>query len=241
MDNIDNEETEHFEEMAAEWWDPEGPCRPLHDLNPTRLQFIADRCDLAQKKVLDIGCGGGILSESLARRGALVTGIDISSKLIQTAIQHANGQIPNLTYLHTTAEQLAKTTSHAFDVITCLELIEHVPNPVSLISACATLIKPTGQLFFSTLNRSPKAYLMAILGAEYILKLLPKGTHQYEKFIKPSELDQTLRNEGLQLKELTGLSYNPFSRQAKLCHDVSVNYLAYVQPIHTGGPNGDLI
>lgn len=230
MQNTDPLETAHFDQMAAQWWNPEGPCRPLHDLNPTRIQFITDRCELAQKKVLDIGCGGGLLTEALAKRGAEVTGIDVSFNLIETARQHAeDNQISNLTYLHTTAEQLAETEPQSFDIITCLELLEHVPDPPSLIAACTSLIKPGGQLFFSTLNRNPKSYLLAIIGAEHILHLLPKNTHQYAKFIKPSELEQALREAGIALKEITGLSYNPFSRQAKLCSDVSVNYLVSAQ------------
>lgn len=230
MENIDLLETEHFEQMAAQWWDPTGPCQPLHDLNPARLQFITDRCDLDQKSILDIGCGGGLLSESLAKRGASVTGIDASLRLIETARQHAEeARVSNLTYLHSCAEQLAKTKPHAFDIITCLELLEHVPDPVSLIAACAMLIKPGGKLFFSTINRNPKSYLLAIVGAERLLRLLPKNTHQYAKFIKPSELDQALRDKGIYINELSGLTYNPFSRKTKLCSDVSINYLVYAQ------------
>lgn len=246
--NIDFEETQHFADMAEEWWNPRGPCRPLHDLNPVRLQFITDRVEVIGKKILDIGCGGGLLTESLAKRHAIVTGIDASAELIEVAKKHAaaqaqvpgSGQTPShtkttqfskapfsnaLSYFHTSAEAFAKDHAAEFDVITCLELLEHVPDPASLILACRKLIKPGGTLFFSTLNRNPKSYFMAILGAEHLLKILPKNTHHYAKFIKPSELDQALRQADLKLKDMAGLNYNPFTHQAKLTQDVSVNYI----------------
>jgi 2-polyprenyl-6-hydroxyphenyl methylase/3-demethylubiquinone-9 3-methyltransferase len=228
-ENFDYQEIAQFERMADQWWDKEGPCRPLHDLNPTRLQFIADQCSLPTKKVLDIGCGGGILTESLTKRGAMVTGIDATQTLIEIANTHALNANLSIHYIHTTAEVLAETHPAAFDIITCLELLEHVPHPELLIRACAALIKPGGHLFFSTLNRTPKAYAMAILGAEYLLKLLPKNTHHYEKFIRPSELDSALRAENLNLMNITGLKYNPFTRQCSLIQDPSVNYLVHVQ------------
>lgn len=230
--NIAKEELEKFDAMAAEWWDPLGKCRPLHELNPTRLQFIADRCRLADKTVIDIGCGGGILSESLAKRSALVTGLDIAPAVLSVAKRHAiQNNFTSLKYEETTAEEYAKRFPQSFDIVTCMELLEHVPHPLSLIQACAKLVKPNGHLFFSTLNRTPKSYLFAILGAEYALNLLPRGTHQYDKFIKPSELDVWLSEVGLQLTELTGLSFNPFTHRVSLDPDISINYLAHVRPI----------
>lgn len=226
--NIEAAELDKFDAMAADWWDPKGTCRPLHELNPTRLQFIADRSPLSQKNVLDIGCGGGILSESLFKRGACVTGIDASTSVLAVAKQHALENKLQLDYVHTTAEEYADTQANHFDVVTCMELLEHVPDPLSLIKAAATLVKPNGHLFFSTLNRTPKSYLFAVLGAEYVLRLLPRGTHQYEKFIRPAELDQWLRQTGLSLKELAGLQYNPLTHRVSLNTDVSINYLAHV-------------
>lgn len=229
--NVSTEELEKFAALSEEWWDLDGKCRPLHDLNPVRVQFISDRVRLQNKKVLDIGCGGGILTESLAKRGANVTGIDMSMDVLQVAKEHAetNHLSKQLNYIRTTAEEYAEQTEmqETFDIITCMELLEHVPDPLSLIKACRKLIKPNGHLFFSTINRTFKAYLLAIIGAEYALRLLPKGTHQYEKFIRPSELDQALREAHLTLKELAGMAYNPFNRQASLKTDVSINYLAY--------------
>lgn len=234
MKNFDTAETEHFASMAEEWWNPTGPCRPLHDLNPTRMQFITDRCEVYGKKILDIGCGAGILTESLAKRKAILTGIDATEKLIEVAREHAEAteyefQHP-IQYYFTTAEEFAKDHTQEFDIITCLELLEHVPNPESLIEACSQLIKPDGDLFFSTLNRNPKSYFMAIVGAEYLLKLLPKNTHHYDKLIRPSELEQALRKANLQIQDIAGLHYNPFSHQAKLTHDVSINYIIQAKP-----------
>jgi 2-polyprenyl-6-hydroxyphenyl methylase/3-demethylubiquinone-9 3-methyltransferase len=231
--NIEAAELDKFDAMAADWWDPKGKCKPLHALNPTRLQFIVDRCSLTQKSVLDIGCGGGILSESMYKRGACVTGIDASLSVVEVAKLHAmerdlreNNLILN--YIHTTAEEYAEIHPNSFDIVTCMELLEHVPDPLSLIKAAATLVKPNGHLFFSTLNRTPKSYLVAVLGAEYLLKLLPRGTHQYEKFIRPAELEQWLRQARLRLRELAGLQYNPITHRTYLNTDVSVNYLAHV-------------
>lgn len=230
--NVSEDELEKFAALSQEWWDPNGKCRPLHDLNPTRLQFITDRCRLSGKEVLDIGCGGGILSESMAKRGAKVTGIDMSTEILSVAIQHAESHqlSEHLQYIQTTAEDYAEIHSASFDIVTCMELLEHVPHPISLIKACRKLVKPEGHLFFSTINRNLKSYLLAIVGVEYALKLLPRGTHQYEKFIRPSELDEWLRAADLKLQELSGMTYNPFTRQASLKEDVSVNYLAYAVP-----------
>ncbi len=235
--NSDIAELDKFDAMAADWWDPKGKCRPLHALNPTRLQFIVDRCSLLEKSVLDIGCGGGILSESMQKRGAYVTGIDATLSVLEVAKLHAiennlyntHSKTNTLNYIHTTAEAYAIEYPHSFDVVTCMELLEHVPDPLSIIKAAATLVKPSGHLFFSTLNRTPKSYLFSILGAEYLLKLLPRGTHQYEKFIRPAELDQWLRQAGLSLQKLSGLQYNPITHKTYLNNDVSINYLAHVQ------------
>jgi 2-polyprenyl-6-hydroxyphenyl methylase/3-demethylubiquinone-9 3-methyltransferase len=226
--NLVPEELSKFDTMALRWWDPLGDCRPLHEINPTRLQFITDRVSLSNLKVLDIGCGGGILAESMAKRGADVIGIDASLSLVEVARLHAlESDLKNVSYLETTAEEYAAMYPAEFDVITCMELLEHVPDPALLIASCAKLVKPNGHLFFSTLNRNPKAYLLAILGAEYVLKLLPKHTHSYEKFIRPSELENWLRKADLSLNELAGIHYNPFFHRAKLTSDISVNYLAY--------------
>ena len=228
MHNLEISELSKFEAMAAHWWDPNGECQLLHTLNPIRLQFINDRCDFNQKTIIDIGCGGGILSESLAKRGASVTGIDASLAVLEAAKQHAAEQnLPHLQYVQATAEEYALLKPNHFDIVVCMELLEHVPDPNSLIQACAKLVKPNGHLFFSTLNRTLKSYLFAILGAEYCLNLLPRATHQYEKFIRPSELQAWLRQTGLTLQELSGIHYNPMSRKAKLCSNVSINYIAY--------------
>jgi 2-polyprenyl-6-hydroxyphenyl methylase/3-demethylubiquinone-9 3-methyltransferase len=226
--NLETTELDKFDAMASDWWNPNGKCKPLHALNPTRLQFISDRCLLKQKKVLDIGCGGGILCESMAKRGAYVTGIDAAPSVLTVAKLHAiESKLDTLNYINTTAEAFAEINPDTFDIITCMELLEHVPDPGSVIKAAKTLLKPNGYLFFSTLNRTPKSYLFAILGAEYLLKLLPRGTHQYEKFIRPAELEQNLRQVGLTLQELAGLQYNPFTHRTCLNTDVSVNYIGY--------------
>jgi 2-polyprenyl-6-hydroxyphenyl methylase/3-demethylubiquinone-9 3-methyltransferase len=255
LHNVDREETQHFADMADEWWDPKGPCRPLHDLNPVRVQFITDRVHVKGKKILDVGCGAGILTESLARRHGILTGIDATEKLIEVAKQHAKKtgtetrtqaqsqvqtQIQSQTqtqiefqypiqYHYATAEEFAEKQAGEFDIITCLELLEHVPDPESLIHACRTLLKPEGDLFISTINRNPKSYLMAIVGAEYLLKILPKNTHHYEKFIQPSELEAALRKANFKMQDIAGLHYNPFTHQAKLTQDVSVNYIVHAK------------
>lgn len=224
--NIDNAEVNKFDDMAARWWDPEGEFRPLHDLNPVRLRFIKQHVDISVKKVLDVGCGGGILSESMACEGAKVTGIDVADKALTVARLHAMESQVELDYQNTTAEEHALTHSGKYDVVTCLELLEHVPKPASLVEACAQLVKPGGKVFFSTINRNLKAYALAVIGAEYIMRLLPRGTHDYEKFIKPSELAQWARRSGLNLIEQAGMHYNPVLRSTSLVRNVDVNYLA---------------
>jgi 2-polyprenyl-6-hydroxyphenyl methylase/3-demethylubiquinone-9 3-methyltransferase len=225
MANIDPLEIAKFEILAQEWWDPNGSSKPLHDINPFRLKFITDILTLDQKKVLDVGCGGGLLSESMAQQRAQVTAIDMSESLIEIAKHHAQEQNLRIHYQQMTVENLAAQSPNSFDVITCMEMLEHVPNPISVIQACANLIKEGGYLFFSTLNRNLKAYLGAIIGAEYILGLLPKGTHDYQKFIRPSELDSWARAAGLNLVQIKGLSYNPLTQQYRLSTNLDINYL----------------
>jgi 2-polyprenyl-6-hydroxyphenyl methylase/3-demethylubiquinone-9 3-methyltransferase len=230
MRNSDPTEVQKFSNLAATWWDKDGESKPLHDINPLRFQFINDHVDLAGKRVLDIGCGGGILTESLASIASEVAGVDASEKTLNVARLHqASNDIKNIQYEHTTAEIFAEKNKERIDVITCMELLEHVPDPASLIQACNTLLKPGGHIFFSTLNRTPKAYLFAIIGAEYILKMLPKKTHDYAKFIKPSELERWARGSNLQLKHMRGMGYNPLSKIYKLTTDTSVNYLAHYE------------
>jgi len=225
--NVDHAEVGKFEELASRWWDPHSEFKPLHEINPLRLDYIDDRASLAGKKVLDVGCGGGILAESMARRGAEVLGIDMGEAPLQVAQLHKLESGVEVEYRRITAEELAEEMPGSFDVVTCMEMLEHVPDPGSVIAACARLVKPGGQLFFSTINRNPKAYLFAIVGAEYVLRLLPRGTHDFAKFIRPSELEEWTRAAELELKELTGMSYNPFSKQYSLGRDLDVNYLAY--------------
>ena len=227
--NVDQQEIAKFEELAHRWWDPESEFKPLHQINPLRLDYIDRRARLKDKQVLDVGCGGGILSESMAHRGAQVTGIDMGEAPLAVARLHQLESGMEVNYQRTTAEALAEEKPETFDVITCLEMLEHVPDPASIIQACARLVKPGGQVFFSTINRNPKSYVFAIIGAEYVLKLLPKGTHDFGKFIKPSELESWSRTAGLQTLELTGMSYNPFSRTYSLGPDVTVNYLLHCQ------------
>lgn len=224
--NLDPSEVSKFNDLASIWWDLNGELRTLHHINPVRLSFIDEHAPLAGKKIIDIGCGGGILTESLARKSDQVTGIDASAEAIKVARAHAATENLNIDYQEITAEEFALKHPGEFDVVTCMELLEHVPDPASVIQACATLLKPGGKVFFSTLNRTLKAYAFAVLGAEYILRLLPKGTHDYAKFIKPSELAQWARPR-LSLEELKGMDYNPFSKKASLTENVSVNYLAY--------------
>jgi 2-polyprenyl-6-hydroxyphenyl methylase / 3-demethylubiquinone-9 3-methyltransferase len=225
--NADPREIAKFEQLAHRWWDQEGEFKPLHDINPLRLAYIQKRCFLAGKRVLDVGCGGGILTESMAKLGANVVGIDLSAAPLTVARLHALENGLKIDYRLVSVEQLATTEAESFDVVTNLEMLEHVPNPADTVIACAQLLKPGGEIFFSTLNRTPKAYLFAIIGAEYILRLLPKGTHNYRRFIQPAELHTWCQSAGLDLQDLTGLHYNPLTQRYWLGDDVSVNYLAY--------------
>ena len=226
--NVDTAEIAKFEELAHRWWDPNSEFKPLHEINPLRLDYIDSHCGgLAGKTVLDVGCGGGILSESMALRGATVTGIDMGEAPLSVARLHMLESGAHLEYRQITAEGLAAEMPGQFDVVTCMEMLEHVPDPGSVIAACAALVKPGGRLFFSTINRNPKAYVFAILGAEYVLNLLPKGTHDYAKFIKPSELLSWTRHNGLESGELTGMAYNPISKRYSLESNVDVNYLGH--------------
>ncbi len=225
--NIDHDEIAKFEALAHRWWDPEGDFRPLHDINPVRVDYIAERCALPGSRVLDVGCGGGILTEALATRGADVTGIDMGVAPLSVARLHALETGLDIDYRQITAEELAGAEPASYDCVTCLEMLEHVPDPAAVVAACALLTKPGGQLFFSTINRNPKAYALAILGAEYILRLLPRGTHDYRKLIKPSELARAARAAGLTIDDIVGLRYNPFTHRASLSHDVDVNYMLH--------------
>jgi 2-polyprenyl-6-hydroxyphenyl methylase/3-demethylubiquinone-9 3-methyltransferase len=225
--NVDPTEINKFEELAARWWDPESEFKPLHQINPLRLDYIDRRAGgLAGKTVLDVGCGGGILAESMAVQGAEVTGIDMGEANLQVARLHLLESGNQVNYERIPVEQLAHEMPGHFDVVTCMEMLEHVPDPDSIVRACATLTKPGGSVFFSTINRNPKAYLLAIVGAEYLLRMLPKGTHDYAKFLRPSELAASIRDAGLDLEDQCGLLYNPLNRQFRLDpHDVDVNYM----------------
>jgi len=225
MSNVDHSEIDKFSALAHRWWDPTSEFKPLHAINPLRLGWIQSITNLQGKRVLDVGCGGGILAESLSKAGATVTGIDLSSKALKVAELHQLESGTSVRYLTISAEDLAKEESQSYDVVTCMEMLEHVPDPSSVVQACAKLCKPGGHIFFSTLNRNPKSYLFAIIGAEYILQLLPKGTHQYEKFIKPSELAQFTRTAGLEVIELKGMTYNPITQIYRLGSDTDVNYM----------------
>ena len=223
--NADELELQKFSALAHRWWDPNSEFKPLHDINPLRLNYIDALAHLAGKKVLDVGCGGGILSESMAARGAEVTGIDLGEKPLKVAKLHLLETGQKVDYRLIAAEALAEEQPGQYDVVTCMEMLEHVPDPASIVRACAQLTKPGGQLFFSTLNRNPKSYLFAVIGAEYLLNLLPRGTHDYARFIKPSELARFSRAAGLSVNEVIGMSYNPFSKTYTLGPDTSVNYL----------------
>jgi 2-polyprenyl-6-hydroxyphenyl methylase/3-demethylubiquinone-9 3-methyltransferase len=223
--NADPAELEKFGKLAHRWWDPEGEFRPLHEINPLRLDWIAQHAALEGSKVLDVGCGGGILAEAMARRGAQVTGIDLSDKALRVAQLHLLESRLAIEYLSVGAEDLADSRAGSFDVVTCMELLEHVPAPSAMVAACARLVRPGGQVFFSTINRNPTSYLFAVLGAEYVLGLLPKGTHDYQRFIKPSELSRWSRAAGLRVDELIGMTYNPLTRIYRLGTDCDVNYL----------------
>lgn len=223
--NADTKELAKFSELAHRWWDPLSEFRPLHEINPLRLNWIDQHTQLKNKKVLDIGCGGGLLTEGMARLGAQVTGIDLSEKALSVARLHLFESQLEVNYQLIAAEDFAQTHPAGFDVVTCMEMLEHVPDPASIIKACAQLVKPGGQVFLSTLNRNLKSYLLAVVGAEYLLNMLPRGTHEYAKFIKPSELAFALREAGLDLQEMIGMSYNPLNRIYSMGKDTDVNYL----------------
>lgn len=225
--NVDPNEIRKFEELAYRWWDRNSEFKPLHDINPLRLNYIDDRVHLNGKKVIDIGCGGGILAESMARRGASVTGIDMGATPLSVARLHALESGIEVEYRQISAETIASESSGRFDAVTCMEMLEHVPDPASVIAACASLAKPGGDIFFSTINRNPKSFLFAIIGAEYVLNMLSKGTHEYAKFIKPSELEKWARSVGLELRNISGMTYNPLFQSYRLGRDVDVNYLMH--------------
>lgn len=224
--NVNPAETAKFDRLASRWWDDEGESRPLHDLNPVRLAYVAERVSLRGARVLDVGCGGGILSEALAASGANVTGIDLAPRVLEVARLHLLESGHTVDYREISVEALVEESPATFDAITCMEMLEHVPDPASIIAACASLLKPGGRLFLSTLNRTPAAFALAIAGAEYALKLLPRGTHHYAQFIRPSELARSLRASAFELEDLRGLAYNPFSRSARLVSNTAVNYIA---------------
>lgn len=232
MENIDPAEILKFEELAARWWDKNGTSKPLHDINPLRMSFIEQLSPVHGKKVIDIGCGGGILSESLARQGAVVTAIDAGTEVINVAKLHLHESQLNINYQCASAEHYAAqhtTPMQQFDIVTCMEMLEHVPDPSSVIQACHDLLKPGGHLYLSTLNRNPKSFLFAIIGAEYLLQMLPRGTHHYQRFIRPSELDHSARKSGLSLKKISGIQYNLLTKNFSLGNDVSVNYIVCYQ------------
>ena len=223
--NVDPAELQKFSELAHRWWDPAGSFRPLHEINPLRLDWIDQRAALPGKRVLDVGCGGGILSESMSARGADVLGIDLADKPLRVAQLHALESGARVRYRSVSAEELSREAAASFDVVTCMEMLEHVPDPESTVAACAALVRPHGWVFFSTINRNARAFLMAIIGAEYLLRLLPRGTHEYARFIRPSELGRAARAVGLEVEELRGMSYQPLGRTYRLDTDARVNYL----------------
>ena len=225
--NIDHAEREKFDSVASGWWDPEGSFRPLHDLNPARLKFIADRAEIADRPILDVGCGGGSRAEALARKGGNVTGIDVAPKVLAIARLHLHESGLDVDYRETTIEQQALETPEHFDVVTCMEMLEHVPEPASVIQSVQELLKPGGHAFFSTLNRTPLAFALGIVGAEHIARLLPRGTHRYDRFIRPSELSAWAREAGLVVEDISGLHYNPLTRSVMLGGNVQVNYLLH--------------
>ena len=228
--NVDPNEIRKFEELASRWWDKDSEFKPLHDINPLRANWIDKLSPVAEKKILDVGCGGGILAEALAQRGAMVTGIDMGDAPLGVAKLHQLESGLSIDYHKSTAEDFAKDHENAFDVVTCLEMLEHVPDPSSVVSACAKMVKPGGHVFFSTINRNPKAFLFAIIGAEYILRLLPRGTHEYAKFIRPSELVNWSREANLQVNQMTGLLFSPLTKKYRLSDtDMDVNYMISTQ------------
>lgn len=226
--NVDPIEIEKFQSIASRWWDPQSEFKPLHEINPLRVRYIEDRSGpLKGKNILDIGCGGGILTEAMALKGATVTGIDMAEMSLKVAKMHLHESKLDIDYQKITAEEFAEQHAGEFDIVTCLEMLEHVPDPASIVSAAASLLKPDGQLFFSTINRNPKAFVLAIVGAEYVLNLLPKGTHEYKKFIKPSELASAVRANQMEVVDVTGMTYNPLTKNYRLGRDVDVNYLMH--------------
>lgn len=227
VNNIDPEELRKFDDIAASWWDSEGAFKPLHLLNPARLNYVQGRCQLSGSRVLDVGCGGGILAESMAAKGARVTGIDIADRALEVARLHLLESGVEVEYLEATVEMHAASSAGLYDVITCMEMLEHVPDPVSIVQSIAALLKPGGQVFFSTINRNPLAFGLAIVGAEYIAGLLPRGTHRYDRFIRPSELSGWLREAGLEIQDICGLHYDPIGGAVKLGGHVQVNYLVH--------------
>lgn len=227
MQNADLKELDKFSQLAHRWWDLNSEFRPLHDINPLRIGWINEIISVNKKKILDVGCGGGILAEGLAALGAQVTGIDLSEKALNVAKLHLLESGHSIDYRHIAAEDLAAQSPETYDIVTCMEMLEHVPDPASIVTACAALTRPGGHLFFSTLNRNPKSFLFAVIGAEYLLQLLPKGTHEYAKFIRPSELSRWVKNAGLSPSQFIGLSYNPITRTYSLGSDTSVNYLMH--------------
>lgn len=231
--NVDPAEQGRFDELAAGWWDPKGESRPLHELNPARLRFIRERAALRDADVVDVGCGGGILSEALAREGARVTGLDVAERALEVARLHLHESGLEVDYRNATVEAFAAERAGRFGVVTCLEMLEHVPDPASVVAACAALLAPGGHAFFSTLNRTPAAFALAIVGAEHVARLLPCGTHRYDRFIRPSELAAWLRAAGLTVREITGLHYNPLAGTARVGGGIAVNYL-----VHAAKPDG---
>jgi 2-polyprenyl-6-hydroxyphenyl methylase/3-demethylubiquinone-9 3-methyltransferase len=225
--NVDPAELEKFSQLAHRWWDPQSEFKPLHDINPLRLDHIDAIAGLAGKDVLDVGCGGGILSEAMAARGARVTGIDLADKPLKVAQLHLLESGADVEYRKVSAEELAASKPHHYDIVTCMEMLEHVPDPAATVRACSELVKPGGWVFFATLNRNPKSYLFAVVGAEYVLKLLPRGTHDYAKFIKPSELAAMCRKAALSVAGVTGMTYNPLTRRYALGRDADVNYILH--------------
>ena len=225
--NVDVAEIAKFDSLAARWWDPSGEFRPLHEINPLRLDFIDERAPLEGRRVVDVGCGGGILTEAMAGRGATVTGIDMARSPLAVARLHLADSGAEVEYLQHTAEMLAAERAGTYDVVTCMEMLEHVPSPSAVVEACARLARPGGHVFFSTINRNPKSFLFAIVGAEYLLRLLPAGTHEYQNFIRPSELEAWARHAGLQLRESIGMHYHPLGRRYSLGPNVDVNYLMH--------------